>query len=80
MDETVFSEYKNDKTVVYKGHLWVREMFLLAQYHTTPVNFPGTIVIALMLAAAYPVLERVWAVYVEAPEQDELMELEPSGF
>jgi len=59
MDQTVFSEYKNDNSVVYKGELWVREMFLLAQYHSTAVH-PVTFLNALLLASSYVILDRIW--------------------
>jgi hypothetical protein len=59
MDETVFSEHKNDNSVVYKGHLWVRELFLLAQYHS-PTIAPVLFLLALLMASSFVILDKVW--------------------
>ena len=68
MEKTVFCEYKNDKETVYKGHLWVREMFLLAQYHSPTEMVPLFFPLALLLTCSYVVLERIWDEYVDPPE------------
>lgn len=61
--EVVFAETHPDFDTSFKGHLWVKELFLIAQLNGRKVSAPLNMLLALIIAGEWIVVKFVFAWY-----------------
>ena len=59
INNVVFAENHPDLDKEFKGHLWVKELFLNSQYNTVKMSLPINIARAIIIAAEYMVAEMI---------------------
>ena len=55
----IFAENHPDLDEDFKGHLWVKELFLNSQYNTIKMNMPVNMMLAMIIAGMYMVAELI---------------------
>ena len=60
----VFNENHEDKHHEFKGHLWVREMFMLAQAHSPSIT-PLVVPFAIIMSTSFVITDRLWNKYFD---------------
>ena len=59
----VFSENHSDLKTKFKGHLWVKELFLISEAHVPNMNDPLIFLITTVLSFQFLIVEYCWNKY-----------------
>jgi hypothetical protein len=59
VNDFVLAENHPDQIVEFKGHLWIKELFLTSQYYSIKVSLLLNITISLILAIEWPAVSYI---------------------
>ena len=57
----VFNENHPDLDLEFKGHLWMKEMFMMSEAHIPNLHMPTAMIVGMVISMAYLVAEMLYA-------------------
>lgn len=57
--DVVFAENHPDFNQKFKGHLWVKELFINSQYNTLKINLPMNLILAIFISIQFVVTKKI---------------------
>jgi hypothetical protein len=59
INSLVFSDKFADSETEFKGHLWVKELFIQSSFKAPKINRPANMMIAMIIAMQWPIVRMI---------------------
>jgi extradiol dioxygenase family protein len=60
----------------FKGHQWVKELFLISQHHTNKVSGPRIMMLSMGLSVQWPIVRYIFKLLAERKDHEAGIQLE----